>query len=139
MEEQGFSAGSRGALMRKAMFAPIEEDKVEQRLEGTQTLETDLGLNPECTIGFSQLKVTETNFSRVIQKGASLVHRAWVCSQNRQRAAPGTRETGGQWDCLTLSISFQLFLPTITLSCNRQVFSTRQSIWQSWIRTFRVP
>lgn len=80
--------------MRKAMFSPIEEDKGEQRLEGTQTLETDLGLNLEFTIGFSQLKVIETNFSRVIQKGASLGHRAWVCSQNRQRAAPGTRRRG---------------------------------------------
>ena len=71
--------------MKKAMFAPIEEDKVEQRLEEVQNLETDLGLNLEFTVGFPQLKVTKTSFSQLFQKGASLVHRGWVRSQNRQR------------------------------------------------------
>ena len=39
------SAGSRGALMKNAMFAPIEEDKIEQCK--AQTSETDLGVSPE--------------------------------------------------------------------------------------------
>lgn len=43
--------GEQGALMKTALLAPTEEDKVEQWLE-VWTLETDLGLNPEFTNGF---------------------------------------------------------------------------------------
>ena len=43
--------GSRGALIKHALLAFTEENKIEQWLE-VYTLETDLGLNPEFTTGF---------------------------------------------------------------------------------------
>lgn len=51
-------SGEHRGIDKHALLAFTEENKIEQWLE-VQTSETDLGLNPEFTTGFFQLKVTD--------------------------------------------------------------------------------